>query len=245
MNLRSYPTTSFTEQQRSKRMTNAFMHLWRTSSYPLQLPKSPFFNTGTCFSFIVPVQHNLCMSSSQLRESHFILEFLRFQSRLVTQGTSNLQPAMRICDRPVCASSWPPGLVLPVPPAGTSHLRLSVFLFLSPHTQQHMPNSRYLCLLPLEPKERGLEEVLIHLMFRQQPITLSVAQGHLGHASAISTFGAHCNVFPHFEIGFLPLHLDSCSLLQMTSHVFHVPKIPRSFITIKGNLIFFSLVIDS
>lgn len=142
---------------------------------------------------------------------------------------------VRSCDCPVCASSWP-GLLLPVPPAGTSHVRLSAFLFRSPHVQA-MPHSRYVRLLPLEPKERRLE-VLIHMMFLQQPITSSVAQRHLGRISAVSTFGARCNLLPHFEPAFLLLHLDSCFLLQMTSHVFHVPKVPRSFITTKGNLIF-------
>lgn len=192
-------------------------------------------------SSILPISTTTQVSSEKAILSW---SFFHFRVGLSLRGlpfSSWLSP-MRTCDCPVCASSWPSGLLFPVPPAGTSHVRLSAFLFLSPHIQA-MPHSRYVRLLPLEPKERGLEEVLIHVMFLQQPVTSSVAQRHLGRISAISTFGAHCNLLPHFEPAFLLLHLDSCFLLQMTSHVFHVPKFPRSFITTKGNLIFSVLLL--
>ena len=115
----------------------------------------------------------------------------------------------------------------------------SVILVLSksPHSIP-MPKSRYPRLLPLDPKERGLEEIWSTWMFLQQLITLSVAQRHLWQISVISTFGVHRNLLPYSEPAFLLPYLNTCFPLQMTSHVFHVPKIPHSFVTTKGNLIF-------
>lgn len=102
-----------------------------------------------------------------------------------------------------------PAWVLPVLPGVTSHLGLSVFLFLpkSPHSVS-MPNDRYLCLLLFDSKGRELEEVLTHLdvlITVGKPVALSVAQRRLCQVSAVSTFRPLWNLLPLLELTGLPL----------------------------------------
>lgn len=127
--------------------------------------------------------------------------------------SSWLRPIMMCYQCPVCATSWPPVMGAPSSPPWHQ----------SPHSVA-VPDSRYLCLSPLDPKERGLREVLIHLMFLQQPITLSVAHRHLWHISVISIFGAYWNLLPHFEPAFLLPRLDSCSFFKWLHMCFMFQK---------------------
>lgn len=79
----------------------------------------------------------MCVLKSAPRKPFRLGSFLCFRVGLSLRGTrvsSQLSP-VRLSNCLVFASSWPSGLVLPLPPAGTNHLRLSDFLFLSksPH----------------------------------------------------------------------------------------------------------------
>lgn len=97
-------------------------------------------------SSILPISTTTQVSSEKAILSW---SFFHFRVGLSLRGlpfSSWLSP-MRTCDCPVCASSWPSGLLFPVPPAGTSHVRLSAFLFLSPHIQA-MPHSRMSAYCP-------------------------------------------------------------------------------------------------
>lgn len=128
---------------------------------------------------------------------------------------------------------------LPVLPGGTSHLRLSVFLILpkSPHSVPK-PNSRYPCLLPLGPKERGLQKVLNHL---DVP---TAANYTVSRPKAPVPDFCHCHIWSTF--GFAPTFWTSLPLatsrhLLPSSNDFtcvSCSKNSSQLITTKGNLIF-------